>query len=177
MSGSGSGGSDATTGAGLSSLLDRFKNSPAAAQFSADGSTPSQFTMPGGGNAQYQGTQMMPATLGGAAGVQDAQDWTKAIQQAGGGLDLSALAGLGAGGMQAPDQANNRAPSAPGVHGGGGGGQGGYVPQQLPMGSPSMPQQGNVNLGSPVNATLGPTQSVQNLMQLLKLGNTGFSIK
>jgi hypothetical protein len=53
----------------------------------------SQFTMPGGQQANYQGVSMMPATLGGVQGVQDAQDWTQAMKDAGGGPNWGAMAG------------------------------------------------------------------------------------
>ena len=172
MSGAADGASGAT-GSGLQGLLDRFKSSGQASQFSADGSAPSQFTMPGGGIPQFQGTQMLPATLGGAQGVADAQDWTKAVQAAGGSPDWSKLAGAGAA-LQAGQQ-QQQMPRAPAGARAGGGQQQDFVPQQL-TGQPGMPTQGTVNLQNPVNATVGPTQSVQNLMALLKLGNSGFKI-
>jgi hypothetical protein len=174
MSGAGDA-SGSATGAGLSGLLDRFRQSGQASQFSADGSAPSQFTMPGGGIPQYQGTQMLPATLGGVQGVADAQDWTKAVQNAGSGIDWQAMAKAagGTGGQLQAGQDQQTPHAMAGAHAGGQ--QAAYMPQQL-QGMPTMPTQGAVNLQNPVNATLGPTQSVQNLMQLLKLGNAGFNI-
>jgi hypothetical protein len=168
------------SGSGLQGLLSKFTGGSGgqASQFSADGSAPSQFTMPGGGPAQYQGTSMLPATLGGVQGVADAQNFTQQLQDASG---MSAaniqqmLQGLGtAGQLQAP-QTQQQTPRAPAGARAGGGQQPNFVPQQL-TGLPGAPTQGTVNLQNPVNATVGPTQAVQNLMQLLKLGNTGFTI-
>jgi hypothetical protein len=58
--------------------------------------------------------------------------------------------------------------------GGGGGGAQNFTPTQL-QGTPTLPGQGNINLAGAANAS--PSASVQNLLQLLKLGNTGFSLK
>jgi hypothetical protein len=172
---SGAAGDTSTGASGLQGLLDRFQQSGGqASQFSADGSAPSQFTMPGGGIPQFQGTQMLPATLGGVQGVADAQDWTKAVQNAGSGPDWSKLAGVGAALQQPGQQAQT--PRAPAGARGGSGQAVSFTPQQM-QGTPTGPTQGMVNLQNPVNATVGPTQSVQNLMQLLKLGNTGFTTR
>lgn len=180
MSGSdtGSGGAG-VSGAGLQSLLSKFQNSPQAASFSADGSAPSQFTMPGGGIPQYQGTAMMPATLGGAAGVQDAQDYSQMVQDQSGmsAANMAQLAqklGAGAGNLSAGDAGGGGGAGGGMRAGGGGGGAQNFTPTQL-QGTPTLPGQGNINLAGAANAS--PSASVQNLLQLLKLGNTGFSLK
>jgi hypothetical protein len=179
-------GSDAASGgaggSGLAGLLSKFgggAQDATASQFSADGSTPSQFTMPGGNIPQYQGTQMLPATLGGVQGLQDAQNWTQAVQQQGGMTNanwqqLAQGGAAGAGNLQIPQTpqmqrapAGARAASGQAMN---------FTPTQIPLGSPAMNAQGTVNLASPVGATLGPTQSVQNLMRLLQMGNKGFNI-
>ena len=134
-----------------------------ASQFSLDGSTPSQFTMPGGGIPQYQGTQMMPATLGGVQGVQDAQDWTEAVNNSGSGVDWNAI-GAAAGKLDQPET-----PGAP--RGGAGGGRGGSVdfnPQQLNM-------QAQAAGAMPQGQGAGTLQT--NLLQLLAQGNKGFALR
>jgi hypothetical protein len=183
MSGTGSdAGGGGVSGVGLQSLLDKFSNSPAgASQFSADGSTPSQFTMPGGGIPQYQGAQMMPATLGGAQGVQDAQDWTQAVNQYGGGMTganyaqiAQGLAGAG-GNLKAPETPQ---PPRGGAAGGGmrNQAQANYLPAQIPLGlAGGAPQQGTMNLAGAATQA-NPTGSVQNLLKLLQMGNKGFNV-
>jgi hypothetical protein len=181
---SGSGGADATSAqaSGLQGLLSKItggSSGAGASQFSADGSAPSQFTMPGGQIPQYQGAAMMPATLGGAQGVQDAQNWTQAVQDQSG---MSAaniqqlMQGLGgtAGALQAPQQQQQMARAPAGARAGSGQAQN-FTPTQLQT-MPTGPTQGTTNLQSPVGASTGQTQAVQNLMQLLKLGNSGFQI-
>lgn len=127
-----------------------------APQFSMDGSTPSQFTMPGGQAANYQGVQALPATLGGVNGVQDAQDWTQAIKDSAPGVDWSKLAGAGAGlGEQASP---GRAPAPRG----GGGGAVNFNPAYLN----AMPQVGQA-----------PQANVNSLMQMILGANKGYSIK
>jgi hypothetical protein len=183
MSGSGGDGTAATQASGLQGLLSKITGSgsttPGASQFSADGSTPSQFTMPGGQIPQYQGAAMMPATLGGAQGVQDAQNWTQAVQDQSGMTAANVqqmLQKLGtAGNLAAPQQNQQQMARAPaGAHAASGQAQN-FTPTQLQT-MPTGPTQGTTNLQSPVGASTGQTQAVQNLMQLLKLGNSGFQI-
>jgi hypothetical protein len=108
----GLGDSLSNAGASISNSWDRFSNNGLpASQFSADGSTPSQFTMPGGGIPNPQpdvsgnaGVSMLPATLGGVNGMQDAQDWTKQVKDSGPGTDWSALSKLKAPDQQKQDQ-------------------------------------------------------------------------
>lgn len=150
------------SGSGISSLwsmlADKFGSgagasaTPVASPFTSDGGTASQFTMPGGQQANYQGVDMMPATLGGVQGVQDAQDWTQAMQDAGGGPNWGAMAGA-AGKMGDMGQPN--APQAPaGARGGGGGQPINFVPQQVSMQAAPL-------------AGMTPTTSQQNLLQML----------
>jgi hypothetical protein len=143
-----------------------------ASPFSLDGSTPSQFTMPGGGIPQYQGVSMQPATLGGVQGVQDAQDFTKMVQDSGLGGLLGGLGGAGGGDLKAPDSAQR--PAAPAGARAGQMPAANYVPPQV-MGAPAMPQQGTTNLAG--TAAASPSAGIQNLMQLLQMGNKGFSLR
>lgn len=139
-----------------SSLADKFGSgsgaaaTPVASPFTSDGGTASQFTMPGGQQANYQGVEMMPATLGGVQGVQDAQDWTQAMKDAGGGPNWGAMAGaagkLGDMGQQEPR-------AAPAGARGGSGQPINFVPQQVSM------------MAAPAGTT--PTTSQQNLLQML----------
>lgn len=129
-------------------------------KFSMDGSTPSQFTMPGGAMPDYQGVQMMPAALGGVQGVQDAQDWTQAIKDSREGPNWAGLAGL-----KAPDT------PAP-LRGGASAGRGGAVdfnPQQLNMQTQAV--------GSMPNPGASPGSLQGNLLQLLAQGNKGFALR
>lgn len=134
-------------------------------KFTLDGSQASQFTMPGGQMPNYQGTQMMPATLGGVQGVQDAQDWTKAIADSGNGLQ-SLLQGLGAGasGLQMPQTGENVAQAPAGARSGGSAQSANFTPSQLSM-------------LSQASGAMSGGQSMQNLLQLLQMGNKGFNIR
>jgi hypothetical protein len=178
---SGSDASSGTSGAGLQSLLSKFSNSPAgagASQFSADGSTPSQFTMPGGQIPQYQGAAAPAGVMGVQAGMQDAQNWTQAVQQAGGlsAANLGQMAqtlGGAAGGLQMPQQQQEQARAPAGARGGSGQAVN-FVPQQVAMGMPGAPAQGTTNLGA---SAAGGTnaQSIQSLLALLQNANKGFT--
>jgi len=136
----GSNANGASAGAGMdsglwSSLADRFGSSgpqaaPVASPFTMDeGGTASKFTMPGGQQANYQGVEMMPATLGGVQGVQDAQDWTQAMKDAGGGPNWGAMAGAAG----KTDMGQNDPRQAPAGARGGSGQPINFVPQQLSM--------------------------------------------
>ena len=58
---------------------------------------------------------MMPATLGGVQGVQDAQDWTQAVSDSGSGVDWNAI-GAAAGKLDQPATRPHPA-AAPGAAG------------------------------------------------------------
>lgn len=133
-------------------------------QFSMDGSAPSQFTMPDGSQGNFQGTQMLPAVLGGVQGVQDAQDWTKAMQAAGGGLtDVLGALGGAAGQLQAPEAQQMGMGGGGGARGGGGQAVD-FNPSQISM------------MGQSAGQMQGG-QGMQNLLQLLQMGNKGFNIR
>ncbi|HEY2250953.1 MAG TPA: hypothetical protein VGH74_07815 [Planctomycetaceae bacterium] len=155
--GSNASGADGS-GAGMdslwSSLKDRFGSgadaSAVASPFTSDGGAASQFTMPGGQQANYQGVQMQPAALGGIQGVQDAQDWTQAMKDAGGGPNWGALAGA-AGKTGGLDQ--QTPPHAPAGARPGSGQPINFVPQQTSM------------MAQPAGLTAATGQ--QNLLQML----------
>jgi hypothetical protein len=140
-----------------------------ASQFAMPGGTASQFQMPGGNIPQFQGgASMMPAALGGVQGVADANNWTQAIQNAGGmtplnwqqmGQNLAQGAG-GTGKLQAPP-GPGQLPQAPAGARPASMGPMNFTPQQLNLMQPQMGAQG---------------ADANSLLRMLAGANAGFKV-